>query len=166
MSNANIGAIVGAAFGCAWGIVGSLGLPPRFRTLSIIFAVGVSLALIIALVVRPSTLRGKFRGGIYGGAIAFEVIAIIAGSIVLQRPELQEFILPYIGFVVGLHFIGLWKATDLLLFLWIAAAMCLVCAVAAFLPSTSTTGVNLRTAVTGLGSAVVLWSSSLFTLIQ
>ncbi len=166
MSNANIGATVGAAFGCAWGIVGSLGLPPRFRTLSIICAVGISVALIIALVVHPSTLRGKFRGGIYGVAIVFEVVAIIAGSIVLQRPGLQQLILPFVGFVVGLHFIGLWKATDLPLFLWIAAAMCLVCAVAAFLPSSSATGVDLRTAVTGLGSALVLWSSGLFTLIH
>ncbi len=167
MSNATIGATVGAAFGCAWGIVGSLGLPPRFRTLSMIFAAAISLALIIALVVHPSSLDSKkFRGGIYGGAIAFEVLAIIAGSIVLQPPGLQQFILPFVGFVVGLHFIGLWKATDLPLFLWIAAAMCLVCAVAAFLPSRSATGVDVRTAVTGLGSALVLWSSGLFTVLH
>lgn len=145
---------------------GFAGAAAHFRTLSIIFAVGISVALIIALVVRPSTLGGKFRGGIYGGAIAFEVVAIIAGSIVLQRPDLQQFILPFVGFVVGLHFIGLWKATDLPLFLWIAAAMCIVCAVAAFLPSSSAAGIDLRTAVTGLGSALVLWSSGLFTLLH
>lgn len=167
MSNANIGATVGAAFGCAWGIVGSLGLSLRFRTVSIIFAVGISLALIIALVMHPSTLASrKFRGDIYGAAIAFEVLAIIVGANVLQRFDLQQFIMPFVGFVVGLHFIGLWKATDLPLFLWIAEAMCLVCAVAAFLPSSSAAGVDLRTAITGFGSALVLWSSGLFTLLH
>ena len=166
MSNANIGAIVGAAFGCGWGIVGSRRLPPHFRTLGMIFAVGVSLALIIALVLHPSTLRGTFRGGIYGAAIAFEVVAILAGAIVLRRPALEHFIVPFVGFVVGLHFIGLWKATELPLFLRIATAMCIVCAVAAFLPTSSASGADLRTAVTGLGSAVVLWSSGLFTLLH
>lgn len=167
MNNAAIGATVGAAFGCAWGIVGSLGLPPHFRTPGIIFAAGVSSALIIALVVHPNTLASaKFRGVIYGGAIAFEVIAIIAGSMALQGPKLQQFILPFIGFVVGLHFVGLWKATDLRLFLWIATAMCLVCAVAVFLPSRRPDGVDLRIAVTGIGSALVLWAAGLFTVLH
>jgi hypothetical protein len=167
MSNATIGATVGASFGCAWGIVGSLGLPRHFRTPSMIFAVAISLALIIALVVHPSRLASrKLRGAIYGGAIALEVIAIVGGSVLLQPPRLQPFILPFIGFVVGLHFIGLWKATDLPLFLWIAAAMCAVCAVAAFLPTGSDAGVNMRIAVTGIGSALVLWAAGLFTVLH
>lgn len=167
MNNAAIGATVGAAFGCAWGIVGSLGLPSHFRTPGIIFAAGLSSALIVALAIHPNTLAStRFRGIIYGGAIAFEVVAIIAGSIPLQRLGLQQYILPFVGFVVGLHFIGLWKATDLRLFLWIAAAMCLVCAVAVFLSSRRPDGVDLRTAVTGIGSALVLWAAGLFTMLH
>ena len=167
MNNAAIGATVGAAFGCAWGIVGSLGLPSHLRTAGIVIAAGISAALIVALVVHPNTLIStKFRGWIYGGAIAFEVIVIILGSIPLQRPALQQYILPFVGFVVGLHFIGLWKATDLRLFLWIAAAMCLVCVVAAFLPSRRPDGVDLRIAVTGIGSGVVLWAAGLYTVLH
>lgn len=167
MNNAAIGATVGTAFGCAWGIVGSLGLPRDARTAGIVVASGISAALIVALVVHPNTLTStKFRGWIYGGAIAFEVIVIILGSIPLQRPSLQQYILPFVGFVVGLHFIGLWKATDLRLFLWIAAAMCLVCVVAAFLPSRRPDGVDLRIAVTGIGSAVVLWAAGLYTVLN
>lgn len=167
MNNAAIGATVGAAFGCAWGIVGSLGLPPHVRTAGIVVAAVISAALIIALAIHPNTLVSpKFRGLIYGGAIAFEVIVIILGSIPLQRPSLQQFILPFVGFVVGLHFIGLWKATDLRLFLWIAAAMCLVCVIAAFLPSRQPDGVDLKIAVTGIGSAVVLWAAGLYTVLH
>lgn len=89
MNNAAIGATVGAAFGCAWGIVGSFGLPPHLRTAGIVVVAVISAALIIALVVHPNTLTStKFRGLIYGGAIAFEVIVIILGSILLQRPDL------------------------------------------------------------------------------
>lgn len=167
MNNAAIGATVGAAFGCAWGIVGSLGLPPEFRTAGIVVAAGISAALIIALVVHPNTLAStKFRGLIYGGAIVFEVVVIIVGSIPLQKPSLQRFILPFVGFVVGLHFIGLWKATDLRLFLWIAGAMCLVCVVAAFLPSRRPDGVDMQIAVTGMGCAVVLWAAGLYTVLS
>lgn len=167
MNNAAIGATVGVAFGCAWGIVGSLGLPPHVRITGIAVAAAVSAALIIALAVHPNTLTSsKFRGLIYGGAMAFEVIVIILGSIPLQRPDLQQFILPFVGFVVGLHFIGLWKATDLRLFLWISTAMCLVCAIAAFLPSRQPGGVDPRIAVTGIGSAVVLWAAGLYTVLH
>jgi len=117
--------------------------------------------------VHPNTLASaKFRGLIYGGAVAFEVIVIVLGSILLQRSTLQQFILPFVGFVVGLHFIGLWKATDLRLFLWIAVAMCLVCTVAVFLPSRRSYGVDPRIAVTGIGSAVILWAAGLFTLMH
>lgn len=167
MNNAAIGATVGAAFGCFWGIAGSLGLPPHFRTSGIIVAAGISAALIIALIVHRNTLASrKFRGWIYGGAIAFEVIAIILGSIPLQKPALQHFILPLVGFVVGLHFIGLWKATDLRLFLWIAGAMCLVCVVAAFLPARRPNGLDMQIVVTGIGCAVVLWAAGLYTVLH
>jgi len=75
--------------------------------------------------------------------------------------------MPAIGFIVGLHFLGLWKATDLRVFRWTAVAMCLVCGIAAFLPSATPNGnVDLRRAVTGLGCALVLWGASAWGLVR
>ena len=80
---------------------------------------------------------------------------------------LPHLLMPAIGFIVGLHFLGLWKATDLQVFLWTAVAMCLVCGIAAFFPGATATGnVDLRRAVTGLGCAVVLWGASASSLIR
>ena len=107
---------------------------------------------------------GTFRGHIYGIAVAFE--AIFGTIWLLRQFALSQFLLPAIGFIVGLHFLGLWKATDLRVFLWTALAMCLVCSVAAFLPGATENGnVDVRRVVTGLGTALVLWGAGVRTLV-
>jgi hypothetical protein len=79
---------------------------------------------------------------------------------------MPQFLSPAIGFIVGLHFLGLWKATDLRVFLWTALSMCLVCGLAAFLPGTTENGsVDVRRAVAGLGSALMLWGAGGKTLV-
>jgi hypothetical protein len=65
-----------------------------------------------------------FRGSIYVAALAFEVIPIFAAVLLLRRFALSQFLVPAIGVIVGLHFIGLWKTTDLFVFRWTAVAMC------------------------------------------
>jgi len=65
-----------------------------------------------------------------------------------------------------LHFLALWKATDLRVFLWTALAMCLVCGAAAFLPEANANGVDLRSIVAGLGSALVLWGASGWSVVE
>jgi hypothetical protein len=45
--------------------------------------------------------------------------------------------------------------------------MCIVCGLVAFLPGATENGdVNVRQAVVGLGSALVLWGAALRTLIE
>jgi hypothetical protein len=103
---------------------------------------------------------GTFRPAIYGMAVSFEAGAIFTAIWLLKRFALPQFLLPAIGFIVGLHFLGLWKATDLRNFLWIALSMCTVCGLAAFLPGVTENGdVDLRTVAAGLGSALVLWGA-------
>lgn len=164
MNGAVTGSIAGVGFGCAWGIAGSIGLPRRYHHVGIIASIAISAIMIIALLLRSSRLpQAKFNGRIYAVAVVLEVIGIFAAIFALQRH--QEFLLPAIGFIVGLHFIGLWKALDMYLFLWVAATMCIVCAVAVFLPGSKAPGLSdARMILSGIGCAVILWIAAATTL--
>jgi hypothetical protein len=162
------GATIGAVFGCAWGIAGATALPTPWQAWAIAFSIGISIVLILALSL-PHKHRplGAFRGRIYGMAVVFEVAAIFATIWLLKQLGLTNLLMPAIGFIVGLHFLGLWKATHVRVFFGTALTMCLVCGLAAFLPGTTANGsVDLRRVVTGLGSAVVLWGASAWSLLR
>lgn len=167
MDGATIGALIGVAFGCIWGLGGASSLPRPWREWAMGISLGISLALVIALVMPHAPRQSAaFRGRIYGIAVAFEVIAIFTTAWVLKSFCLPQFLLPALGFIVGLHFIGLWRATGLVLFLWTAIAMCAVCVFAAFLPTATRWGISPKAAVSGLGCAIVLWVSSGTTLLR
>ncbi len=108
-------------------------------------------------------LGTTFRGDVDGIAVTFEVMGIIAAVWLLRRLGRARFLLPAIGFIVGLHFIGLWRATDLSVFVWVAAAMCLICGLAVFAPETRT--IDTRRVIAGFGSALVRWAAGFATLI-
>ncbi len=159
------GGIIGVTAGSAWGIVGAMGLPDPWRTWTGCFSVGISVVLIVALVKsRVAQKSQTFRGSIYAASVAFEAFAIFAAVSLLLRFALPQYIVPAAGIIVGLHFIGLWKATDLRKFLWIAAAMCAVSTFSLLLPGAQDFGIGARQAVAGFGCAVVLWSGAAATL--
>lgn len=167
MDRRTIGSVVGVVAGCVWGIGGATGLPRPWQAWAAGSSIGISVVLIAALAMTYGQRQlGTFRRSTYGLAVAFEAGAIFTAIWLLKRFDLPQFLLPAIGFIVGLHFLGLWKATDLRVFLWIALAMCIVCGLAAFLPGVTENGnVDLRTVVAGLGSALVLWGAALRTLL-
>src|SRR6516162_3763311 len=162
------GATIGVVFGCVWGIAGSTALLAPWHAWAIASIMGISMVLFVALcLVQKHRTPGAFRARIYGLAVVFEVVAIVATIWLLKQFGVPHLLMPAIGFIVGLHFLGLWKATDLRVFLWTAVAMCLVCGIAAFLPSATANGnVDLRRAVTGLGCALVLWGASAWSLVR
>lgn len=166
MHSGSVGALVGVAFGCAWGITGATALPPPSRAWAVGLSIGTSVALAAAVAMLPAPRQsGTFHGQVYGVTVALEAVGIVMTAWLLGHLALSQFILPAIGFVVGLHFVGLWKATDLKLFLWTAGGMCIVCVVAAFLPAvTENGGTDVRRVVTGLGCALVLWTAGATTL--
>ncbi|MEO6805629.1 MAG: hypothetical protein ABI286_06345 [Edaphobacter sp.] len=163
MDRSAIGAAIGIAFGCLWGVVGSSGLPTRWRSTASFLSIGISTALCVAiLMIRAHPQALTFRGKIYLLAVLFEVVAIVVAINLLKYYNRPDLLLPAVGFIVGLHFFGLWKAANQSIFLWIAAAMCVLCAISAFLPTaTEPNGLDLRRVTTGLGCAVVLWTSCL-----
>jgi hypothetical protein len=113
------GATIGVVFGCAWGIAGATALLAPWHSWAIGSSIGISIVLVVALsLAQRRRASGTFRGRIYGIAVVFEVVAIVATIWLLKLVGLPHLVMPAIGFIVGLHFLGLWKATDLRVFLW------------------------------------------------
>ena len=96
-----------------------------------------------------------FRRLPYLLAVVLELLAIAAVVHLLPQHGAERFILRAVGLIVGLHFIGLWKASRSSRFLWISAGMCLVSATAMAVPLSM--GVNTGDALAGFGNAVILW---------
>jgi hypothetical protein len=158
-----IGAVVGVTFGSAWGIAGAMGLKRRWRLWAVALSVGISATLVAALSISESKAQaGTFRGNVYGFAATFEVVAIVAAVPLLRRHGRSDLLMPVIGLIVGLHFLGLWQATDLVRFVWVALAMCFLCGLAAFIPVNE--HANARWVLAGFGSALVLWAAGVATL--
>ncbi len=97
-----------------------------------------------------------FRQRAYLIAVALEVVALVIANTALPRIGFGDELIPVVGVIVGLHFIGLWRATRLRRFLGIAFAMCVVSAFSALLP-TMWGNIDPRIAVCGFGNALVLW---------
>jgi hypothetical protein len=162
-----IGAVVGVVFGCAWAIAGAMGLPHPWRAWTAAVSITIPAALCVALIMPHAPRQsGAFRGRVYGVAVAFEVAGTLVAVWLLNWFSLERFLMPAIGFIVGLHFVGMWKATDRSAFLWIAGAMCIVCGFAAFLPGLAENGIDVRQAATGMGCALVLWCAGAATLFR
>jgi hypothetical protein len=150
MSSKKTGIAILSIMGLLWCLVGAITLPHTWRMTVIAGALIVYAALLYANASRPSALT-KLDGETFALAVAFEVIGIAAAAGFLLASHQPTYILAAIAVVVGLHFIGMWLATDNKAYLGIAAAMCGVGLASVFLPSPA------RMQVAGLGSAIVLW---------
>lgn len=160
--------MIGGAIGCAWGIAGAMALPKPWQAWAIAFSIGISSVLILALALRQKhhPLRA-FSARIYGMAVGLQLAAVLATIWLLEQLRLPHLLMPAIGFIVGLHFFGLWKATYLRVFFWTALTMCLVCGVAALLPGRTASGnIDLRRLVSGVGSALTLWGACAWGLLR
>ncbi|MEP9360363.1 hypothetical protein [Sphingomonas sp. KR3-1] len=143
---------IGLFFGGVWGVFGAQALSQDWRSAGIAGAVLVT-AVLIALLWRSGggTGGGLFRKRTYYLAVALEVAAIAAANLLMPRLGLTGYALQILGLIIGLHFIGLWKASDMARFLGIAAGMTVLSLAACALPA------PLRDMVTGFGNALVLW---------
>src|SRR5215469_1141694 len=152
MSGDQIGMIIGAAFGCAWGIAGAVTLrSPRRETLVIVsFAISF---LLIRATLSATLPMSHFNGTPYGIAVGLEAVAIAIAAITLNGTGNASFVPPVVAAIVGLHFIGLWLATGKVVFLGTTVALCAVAVAGVFSPAPA------RLPVTGLGSALALWAS-------
>ena len=154
-----IPASIGLFFGGLWCWLGALGLPPVWRAPVGVAGILASLLLIVRLW-RMKTLAGTgnalFGRRAYLLAVALEIAAIMVFTNLAPRYGLQDQLIPAVGVIVGLHFIGLWRATMMRRFLWIAGGMVAVSAFSALLPH-AWNGIDPRDAACGFGNALVLW---------
>lgn len=158
-----------ALFAFAWGFSGSAALPGSWATLARVLVILLTLALLAAAFTfgrnAPRFPSGAgaappnpFRTRTYRIAVLAMLIAFPIAGRVLTTSGHSDAIMPTIAIIVGLHFIGLVGAFRSGIFGWVAAAFCLIGAVALFLP-VQVGVVMLRQAVVGLGCALALWLS-------
>ncbi|MGH3924006.1 MAG: hypothetical protein ACRDTT_14245 [Pseudonocardiaceae bacterium] len=130
MSN-RVGLVIGAVFGLIYVVVNAaaLGAPvgPVLQVLGIAAFVGLLVVLYRFPQDPADTPGGAVRfGRRYWSIVAAEVVAFVAGIAVLNGPlGLPRAVLPWVTFVVGVHFLGLarvWKAPSLS---WLGAGMAL-----------------------------------------
>ena len=141
-------------------MIAAMAVPPDWRAPVTTLAAVVTAILIARLWSNrePAAIqRGPlFKRKAYQVSVVAEVFAIYVASAVLPRYGLQSYFIQVVGIFVGLHFIGLWVATQSLRFLGIAAGMTVLSAIAVLLPATLHL-IDLRNCVTGVGNALVLW---------
>lgn len=82
---------------------------------------------------RPMTGR-RFERNWYYIAVAGELAAMFVASYFLGRYGLTAYVWPVIGIIVGLHFIGFWRAAGGSRFLWLAGGMTAINLVALAFP--------------------------------
>ena len=150
------GILVGSVFGLAWWIAGTAGVR---RGKPVLAAVGVLIALALAAFAAAVPLRPAskhiFDGALYGTTVIAETVAILVAIMWLRSHRRLSLIPPIVAIVVGFHFVGLWLASANLIFVLDAIGLVGVGSFSLW----NEPGSADRLAVTGFGSAAVLWAS-------
>ena len=118
-------ALIPLGFALWWLWQGIAALPPGWRT-GIGIAGVVAIAAIAAHVLtrppRPGDVRFRF-GWRFAVAVAAEVAGLVIALNLLQANGRLDLLLPAIGIVIGLHFVGIWWSNPQPRYLWLAGAM-------------------------------------------
>ncbi len=151
-------AMIGTGFGGLWAVMGALALPRPWTPWAAGAAVTISLILMARLWFAASYEGSDlFRRSAYRLAVALEILALGVIGYLLPQYGLQAYFVPAIGIIVGLHFIGLWRASGRTKYLWITATMCAVSTAAIALPAAGAGLLNERALFACYGNALVLW---------
>ena len=150
MTANRLGLLIGAVFGTIYVVVnaGALGAPagPLLQVVGVAALVGLLVVMFRSRPAPPAAAAGNAVGfgRWYWVVVAAEVVAFFAGTAVLRGPlALPLAILPWITFVVGVHFLGLAKVWSAPSLMWLGAGLA-ACGV-----------IGLLVAVIGAGEAVV-----------
>ena len=156
-----IGGSLGLFFAGLWSVLGALALQKPMQAPAMAVGLLLSAVLILRLWRLPNRADGgtaMFRRRAYAVAVVLEIAALYGVALLLPRYGLRSYFIPAVGVVVGLHFVGLWKAAGHARFLWIAAGMTALSLLSMAIPAAPLlVAANLRDAVCAYGNAVVLW---------
>lgn len=170
-----VASLITTFFGAVWGLVGASALPGGYSLPATVLVVAVTAVLLLGVVrlFRLSQRLPDSPTGIgpnpfvtwpYRLAVLFQVVAIPLVANVLNRAGYPGAVVSAVAVIVGLHFFGLIPAFRSRRFAVIGGAMVLVGLVSLLLPSG--TGTSPRSALVGLGCALVLWVSAFPPLIS
>lgn len=155
----NLSRLIGWFFGIFWALLAASALPRPYDR------IGCALAAITAIIFLgrlwryeplADAARPAFRMSIYLVAVTAELLSMYAAALLLPGFGAGQQVYPAIGCIVGLHFIGLWLATQSQRFLYITAGMCFVSLFSMIMPFTWH-AIGLRYLLLGAGNAIVLW---------
>jgi hypothetical protein len=151
--------LIGIFFGGLWAAGGSMVFSGAIRNGLLLSAVIITIGLGMRLILsrRSSGAENvRFKHAPYSIAVLLEALGIAAIVMLAPRYGCERYVMQAIGILVGLHFIGLWKATQLTQFLWIAACICVISGLSMLFQGT-TNSVREGDILTGFGNALVLW---------
>ena len=151
--------LIGLCFGGLWAVAGSLAFSGTIRVVFLTVAAVTTASLIVRVCCRPPDYRSQgtmFHRWPYLIAVVLEVLAIRVAVALLTHYGAERYLLQAVGIIVGLHFIGLWKASQSSRFLLISAGMCVVSALS-IMAQPATAGVRAGDVLAGFGNALVLW---------
>jgi len=167
MTPNRLGLVIGAGFGLVYVVVnaGALASPigPALRVLGVVAFVGVLLAL--GRAGRAGPVDGAAGGGFGRGyrlVVAAEVVAVAAGNLLLNGPlDLPQGVLPWISFVVGVHFLGLAKVWDEPSLAWLGGGIAVLGALGLGLATAGASEAAVAS-IAGIGPGALLLAGSMW----
>jgi hypothetical protein len=156
----------GAVFAAFWGLWGAFALPNPWRKRVAVPVLMASAGLIARAAVGGGGLAGaapRFDPGALGAALIGASILLVLVLSLMRSPRLRGYRPPAASLVVGVLFAVLWAETGLRLCLGVALGLAAAGLIACGWPRRPG-GLDPRLAVTGLGSALVLWAACLSSL--
>ena len=146
------------AFSAVWSVVGVVtgGFPLWTSLIAIAYSVIVTTLCTSALIGLPDAPQGSHDhvGRLIGIWSAVEGVAIFVAINVLRNVGLQDYVVPAVALIVGLHFFPLARGIPRDTYYGTGAALIIVSVVAMFLPT------PFRAPSAAFGTAVILWVSS------
>ena len=155
--------LIGLVSGGLWACAGSMASAGSWRIGMLVASVLVCAALLLRLArtsARTVNQSGMFRRAPYLIAVLLEVSAIAVASAALPAYGYGTYLFQVVGLIVGLHFLGLWRASHSRRMVALAAAMCTISAIGLLLPRSNVNGLRPGDLWTGFGNALVLWASA------
>lgn len=139
MGGEAVGLLIGAVGGTAFVVFNSPRIPPPFGGAAALLAVLALVGLVVLLVRRrhvDEEVSGTDRGpGMFSRGyrlvVTAEVVAIVLGVVVLGRLALSVAVLPWVAFVVGVHFVALGRVWQRASLAWVGAVVA-VCGAVGF----------------------------------
>ena len=154
-----VSSLIGTFFGGLWALAGCTSFYGAARVVLMVTAGAITSVLLLRSIRHQAAapLRNHlFHRWPYLIAVMLEAAAIGLAGALLPKVGFTPYLIEVVGIIVGLHFIGLWKASQSSRFLMISLGICVLSA-SAMAAQLTLESIRTGLALTGFGNALVLW---------